>query len=132
MAFFLAIAPWPYADLYPELESHVATKDYSKYNLVQPVVKPDAMTLEEVERELGKASRNFFMHKFQNLDKLTPWKREFMLSVFDILINHSYLSGQMQEMAAGSAQMPEAVRAMLKQVKAHKREIQESTVAPIP
>ncbi len=135
MAFFLAIAPWPYADLYPELEKHVATKDYSKYNLVQPVVKPDAMSLEEVERELGRASRNFFMHKFQNLDRVSAWKREFMLSVFDILINHSYLSGQMQEMAAAGKRMPEEVKAMLKQVSAAKKEIRQGearTFAPIP
>ncbi|WP_211163247.1 B12-binding domain-containing radical SAM protein [Aromatoleum diolicum] len=138
MAFFLAIAPWPYADLYPQLEAHVATKDYSKYNLVQPVVKPDAMTLEEVERELGRAARNFFMHKFQNLDELSTWKREFMLSVFDILINHSYLSGQMQEMAAAGKRMPEEVKAMLRNVNAHRRDLkiqagaEPRNFAPIP
>lgn len=130
MAFFLAIAPWPYADLYPQLKDHVAVKDYSKYNLVQPVVKPDAMTLDEVERQLGLASRNFFMHKFQNLDRLSPWKREFMLAVFDILINHSYLSGDIQAMAAAGKRMPEEVKAMLKTVKAHKQELRG--VAPIP
>ena len=134
MAFFLAIAPWPYADLYPQLEKHVAVKDYSQYNLVQPVVKPDAMTLEEVERELGRASRNFFMHKFQNLDELSDWKREFMLSVFDILINHSYLSNQMQDMAAAK-RMPDEVKAMLKKVSAAKRDFRQGearTFAPIP
>ncbi len=134
MAFFLAIAPWPYADLYPQLEPHVAVKDYSQYNLVQPVVKPEAMTLEEVERELGRASRNFFMHKFQNLDELSDWKREFMLSVFDILINHSYLSNQMQDMASAK-RMPDEVKAMLKKVSAAKRDFRQGearTFAPIP
>ena len=52
MAFFLAIAPWPYAELYPQLEPYVATKDYRKYNLVEPVVKPKNMTLQELERDL--------------------------------------------------------------------------------
>ncbi|GFO70114.1 magnesium-protoporphyrin IX monomethyl ester cyclase [Geomonas limicola] len=118
MGFFLAIAPWPYAELYPELEPYVATKDYRKYNLVEPVIKPKNMTLEELERELGKASQKFFMHKFQNLHKLTPWKQEFMLSVLDLLMNHSYLAGQMKSaMKQEGKEMPPEVRELLKTVK---------------
>jgi anaerobic magnesium-protoporphyrin IX monomethyl ester cyclase len=132
MAFFLAIAPWPYADLYPELKDYVATKDYSKYNLVQPVIKPTAMTIEEVEKELAMASKKFFMHKFENIEKLTPWKQEFMLSVFDILMNHSYLSHQMKDMASQSKKMPESVRNMIKNVKAAKRALSDEPIAPLP
>ena len=132
MAFFLAIAPWPYADLYPELKDYVATRDYSKYNLVQPVVKPANMSIEQVEKELAMASKKFFMHKFQNLEQLTPWKQEFMLSVFDILINHSYLSTQMKDMAAPGNKMPEAVRAMMKKVSAAKRELSNAPIPPLP
>ncbi|WP_210411892.1 B12-binding domain-containing radical SAM protein [Noviherbaspirillum sp. UKPF54] len=132
MAFFLAIAPWPYADLYPELKDYVATKDYSKYNLVQPVVKPTNMTIEEVEKELAMASKKFFMHKFENLDKLTPWKQEFMLSVFDILMNHSYLSHQMRDMTQQSKKMPESVRNMIRNVKAAKRALSNEPIAPLP
>lgn len=72
MAFFLAIAPWPYAELYPQLKEYVGTKDYRKYNLVEPVIKPKGMTMAELERELGKAAQKFYMHKFKNLDELTP------------------------------------------------------------
>ncbi len=117
MAFFLAIAPWPYAELYPELEQYVGTKDYRKYNLVEPVIKPKHMTMEELERELGKAAQKFFMYKFQNLGKLSPWKQEFMLSVFDILINNSYLAGQMRAMMKDGKDMPPEVRQMLQKLK---------------
>ena len=116
MAFFLAIAPWPYAELYPQLEEYVVEKDYRKYNLVEPVIKPKQMSMEELGRELGKAAQKFYMYKFQNLDKLTPWKREFMLSVFDILINNSYLAGQMRAMMKDGKEMPAEVKAMLKSV----------------
>lgn len=116
MAFFLAIAPWPYAELYPQLEEFVFTKDYSKYNLVEPVIKPKNMTMEELELELGKASQKFFMHKFQNLHQLTPWKQEFMVSVLDILINHSYLAGQMKAAMREGKQMPEEVKALMRTV----------------
>uniref|UniRef100_A0A831UC21 Radical SAM protein n=1 Tax=Geobacter metallireducens TaxID=28232 RepID=A0A831UC21_GEOME len=131
MAFFLAIAPWPYAELYPELEKYVATKDYRKYNLVEPVIKPRNMTMEELERQLGRASQKFFMHKFQHLHELSPWKQEFMLSVLDLLINHSYLAGQMKAMLKEGKEMPEEVKALLKTVGKHKH-IPHQAVAPIP
>jgi anaerobic magnesium-protoporphyrin IX monomethyl ester cyclase len=134
MAFFLAIAPWPYAELYPELEQYVATKDYRKYNLVEPVIKPKNMSVEELERELGKAAQKFYMHKFRNLDQLSPWKREFMLSVFDILINNSYLAGQMRAMMKEGKEMPAEVRAILKTVKAAGNICSKELhpIAPIP
>jgi anaerobic magnesium-protoporphyrin IX monomethyl ester cyclase len=134
MAFFLAIAPWPYADLYPQLEEHVATRDYRKYNLVEPVLKPKNMTMEELGRELGKASQQFFMHKFRNLHRLTPWKQEFMVSVLDLLINHSYLAGQMKAAMRDGKEMPQEVKDLLRGVKgAGKGHMDHHpAVAPIP
>nr|WP_243689327.1 radical SAM protein [Geotalea toluenoxydans] len=87
MAFFLAIAPWPYAELYPQLEKYVVTKDYRKYNLVEPVLKPTNMTIDQLEKELGRAAQQFYMYKFQNLNKIRGWKKDFMLAVLDIFIN---------------------------------------------
>jgi anaerobic magnesium-protoporphyrin IX monomethyl ester cyclase len=131
MAFFLAIAPWPYAELYPELEQYVGTKDYRKYNLVEPVIKPKHMSMAELERELGRAAQQFYMHKFRNLDGMSAWKREFMLAVFDILVNNSYLAGQMRAMMKEGKEMPEEVKALIRTVKggvaAH-----HQAIAPIP
>ena len=135
MGFFLAIAPWPYAELYPELEPYVATKDYRKYNLVEPVLKPKNMTMEQLEHELGKASQKFYMHKFQNLHQLSPWKQEFMLSVLDIFINHSYLAGQMRAAMKEGQEMPEEVKKLLRTVKDHVKGAHVDhhlAVAPIP
>lgn len=131
MAFFLAIAPWPYAELYPQLKDYVATTDYRKYNLVDPVLKPKNMTMAELEQELGRAAQNFYMHKFRNLKELTPWKQEFMLAVFRILVSNSYLAGQMQAMAGQGKGMPEEVQALLRSLK---KELPETArnFAPIP
>lgn len=116
MAFFLAIAPWPYADLYPTLEPHIATTDYRRYNLVDPVVKPMAMTTAEVSTALGAAAQRFFMHKFHNLKALSPWKQEFMTAVFSILVNNSYLAGQMRAMAnSGQGAMPPEILEIIRQ-----------------
>jgi anaerobic magnesium-protoporphyrin IX monomethyl ester cyclase len=132
MGFFLAIAPWPYAELYPELEAYVATKDYRKYNLVEPVLKPKNMTVAELELELGKASQKFFMHKFRHLHELSSWKQEFMLSVLDLLIHHSYLAGQMKAaMKEGGAEMPPEVMELIRSVKSHGKP-SPHPVAPIP
>lgn len=131
MAFFLALAPWPYADLYPTLKAYVATKDYRKYNLVEPVIKPSNMTLAELEKELGRAAQKFYMYKFQNLDQLSTWKREFMVAVFDILVNNSYLAGQMTAMAADGRNMPPEVKAILKKMKSLSGSHPKS-FAPIP
>ena len=113
MAFFLALAPWPYAQLYPKLKKYVATKDYRKYNLVEPVLKPVNMTIAEVEKALGDAARTFYMHKFKNLSTLSPWKQEFMLAVFKILANNSYLAKQMHGLANNESTMPLEVKSIL-------------------
>jgi anaerobic magnesium-protoporphyrin IX monomethyl ester cyclase len=119
MAFFLAITPWPYADILDDdiagLASRVATTDYRKYNLVEPVVKPDAMTIDEMRSELHRATGHFFHDKFMNLDKLSPWKRAFMVRVLKLLIEESYLGKEMHQMASG-AKMPDSVRKMLAEI----------------
>ena len=116
MAFFLAITPWPYADIYEELKPFIATTDYRRYNLVEPVIKPKAMTLEEMKSELHRATGHFFHDRFQRLGELTPEKRRFMVIVLKLLIEHSYLGKEMHAMAAGG-EMPPAVRQMLAELR---------------
>ena len=115
MAFFLAIAPWPYSEIYPSLKDHIEVRDYSRYNLVEPVVKPKNMTVQEVQAWLGNASRDFFTHKMHTLDTMTPKKREFMIKVVNIIATSSYLAKTMK------GAMPEEVRRMLEKVKAGSR-----------
>jgi anaerobic magnesium-protoporphyrin IX monomethyl ester cyclase len=107
LAFFLAIAPWPYSEIYPMLKDHIAVRDYSRYNLVEPVVKPNNMTLEEVTSELGRASRDFYLHKMKTLDRMSAKKREFMVKVVHIIATSSYLAGAMK------GAMPEDMKKML-------------------
>lgn len=115
MAFFLAIAPWPYSEIYPSLKDHIEVKDYSRYNLVEPVVKPKNMTLKEVHDWLGNASRDFFTNKMRTLDSMTPKKREFMIKVINIIATSSYLAKTMK------GTMPQEVRRMLEMVNSDSR-----------
>lgn len=110
MAFFLAIAPWPYSEIYPSLKDHIEVWDYSRYNLVEPVIKPKNMTLKEVQDWLGKASREFFTHKMNTLGDMTPKKREFMIKVIHIIATSSYLAKTMK------GTMPEDIKRMLEKM----------------
>lgn len=112
LAFFLAIAPWPYSDIYPILKPYIEVFDYSKYNLVEPVVKPKAMTIDEVRKELGHASRDFYMDKIMNLERLTPKKQKFMVKVTKLISTSSYLAEHMQ------GAMPEEIKRMLSRLEA--------------
>ena len=107
LAFFLAIAPWPYSDIYPELKPYIEVWDYSKYNLVEPVVKPKEMTLEELRNELGRASRDFYMHKLLTLEQMSSHKREFMVKVIKLIATDSYLAKDMK------GTIPEEIKRLL-------------------
>lgn len=115
MAFFLALTPWPYADIHAELADHIATTDYRLYNLVEPVIKPSGMTLDEMRSALFRATGDFFHDRFARLLSMPADKRTYMVSVLKLLIEHSYLGKEMRAMAAHS-RMPEGVKTMLRAV----------------
>lgn len=117
LAFFLAIAPWPYADIYAELKPYIEVFDYSKYNLVEPVVKPKGMSLEELKRELGHAARNFYMNKLSRLGEMSPYKRDFMVTVINLIASNSYLAEQMAGIGDGLGEMPAEVKKYLANLK---------------
>jgi anaerobic magnesium-protoporphyrin IX monomethyl ester cyclase len=60
---FLLIAPWPYADMYDELKDYIEDFDYTKYNLVEPVLKPKAMTREELLQMTLNCYRDLYISK---------------------------------------------------------------------
>ncbi len=96
LAFFLAIAPWPYSDIYRELAPYVEEFDYSKYNLIEPIVKPHNMTREELNKHLLDSFREFYMEKLGKIEEMSEFKKNYMIDVTRLLINDSYLSNQMK------------------------------------
>lgn len=107
LAFFLAIAPWPYSDIYPELAPYIEEFDYSKYNLIEPIVKPVNMTREELNRHLLLAFKEFYMDKLKNLESMSDFKKNYMIDVTRLLINDSYLASQMK------GEMPPEVKQLI-------------------
>jgi len=110
MAFFLAITPWPYSEIYESLEPYIKIRDYSKYNLIEPIVEPHHLSLDEFKEQLNKATRLFYMDKFSKLKEMSDFKRDYMTSVMKLLMEHSYIGSQMKLIKDG---MPEEMRLFL-------------------
>ncbi|MHB9145303.1 MAG: B12-binding domain-containing radical SAM protein [Symbiobacteriia bacterium] len=106
MPHFLTIAPWPYADLYPQLREHVVDFDYSHYNFVVPVVKPKAMTIPEVEQAIVQCYKGFYGDKMRQVQALPDgFKRDYMLRSFRVMMQNSFLH---RLMAGTGAEHPQA------------------------
>ena len=109
LAFFLTIAPWPYADMYPDLEPYIVSRDYEDYNLVAPVVKPIAMTTDELMKMVIDCYRNFYMGKLKRVPTMTKSKRDYFMITMKLLMDNSYLKQHM----GGLGNMPAEVDELL-------------------
>jgi len=115
LAFFLAITPWPYADMYAQVADRVEVHDYSKYNLINPIIKPQGMTRDELAAQLSSAFASFYMGKMRSLPSMPPHKREYLAAVAKLLMQESYLAaevaGAMSGLQKEAAGMPPGVPA---------------------
>ncbi|MBF4510615.1 MAG: cobalamin-dependent protein [Aeromicrobium sp.] len=110
LAFFLTIAPWPYSDIYEGLRPHIESYDYEDYNLVMPVVKPEAMSRDELQRIIIDCYRRFYMGKLARIGSMTKSKRDYFIVTMKLLMENSYLKQYM----GGLGAMPAEVNALLK------------------
>ena len=109
-AHFLAIAPWPYADMYKEMEPYIATKDYTRYNLVDPVIKPRNMTLEEVDRMIIDGYRDFYMGKFMEMmTEKDTFRRDYLMKAMKRMMGHSFIKKKLGMLG----EMPEEIKKIL-------------------
>jgi anaerobic magnesium-protoporphyrin IX monomethyl ester cyclase len=72
--------PWPFAELFQDLEDKVEIRDYSHYNFVTPIIKPDNMTREEVLKGVLRNYARFYSWKFLEYWFVKdPFKRRYLL-----------------------------------------------------
>jgi len=91
-ANFLALTPWPYADGYEEVRPYIRQRDYSKYNLVDPVIEPRNMSLLQVDVALADCYRRFYMGKI--LDVMTmkdDFKRGYLLRATKLFMSSAFV-----------------------------------------
>jgi anaerobic magnesium-protoporphyrin IX monomethyl ester cyclase len=108
---FLLLAPWPYADLYSELEPFIEDHDYSKYNLVEPVIKPEAMTRDQLMKEVLNCYKSYYMRKLPRwvAMKGNDLKRSCLLKGMKAIVENSFLKEHM----SGLGGMPQSVQKMV-------------------
>jgi anaerobic magnesium-protoporphyrin IX monomethyl ester cyclase len=63
MANWNMYTPWPFAELFEDLGDRVEIRDYSKYNFVTPIMKPDEIEREDVLKGVLKNYARFYMRK---------------------------------------------------------------------
>lgn len=86
LAHFLLITPWPYADIYKELEPLIVERDYSKYHLVHPIIQPTNMTREELWEKVIHCFAQFYQLKSkQYLSAPEGFKKNYMLKSIRIM-----------------------------------------------
>ncbi len=109
---FLLLAPWPYADMYESLKSYIEVFDYSKYNLVEPIIKPKAMTRDALMKEVLNCYKKYYMKKLPEWAAMkdNPLKRSCLINGMKAIMDNSFLKDHMQ----GLGGMPDHVVKLLK------------------
>jgi len=111
---FLMLAPWPYADMYEDLKPFIEEWDYSKYNLVVPVIKPKNMTRDEVFREVLNCYRRYYSEKLPRWFAMrgNDLKRSCLLNGMKAIMKNSFLKEHMNSLG----KMPITVEEYVKNI----------------
>jgi anaerobic magnesium-protoporphyrin IX monomethyl ester cyclase len=109
---FLLLAPWPYADMYESLKPYIEVTDYSKYNLVEPVIKPKAMNRDQLMSEVLKCYRQYYMKKVPQWANMkgNDLKRSCLIKGMKAIIENSFLKDHMK----GLGGMPKNMLKLIK------------------
>ena len=111
MAHFLCITPWPYADLWDEMKDNVRVFDYASYNLIEPIVEPDAMTIKELDAAIVRCYRDFYMGKMGDfLAYPDEFRRQYMMSSMKLIMKSSFLVEKIGRLAMPAAMMEKLTR----------------------
>ena len=112
---FLFLAPWPYADLYKELKPYIEEWDYSKYNLVEPIIKPKNMTRDELLQQGLDCYRRYYMRKLPEWAAMkgNDLKRSVLIKGMQAIMKNSFLKDHME----GLGGMPSHVVKLLNKLK---------------
>lgn len=115
---FLLLAPWPYADLYEELEPFIEVWDYSKYNLVEPVLKPKKMNRDELMNEVLNCYKKYYMNKLPEWISMkgNDLKRSCLIKGMKAIMDNSFLKDHMK----GLGGMPKGVMKMMEKLSGEK------------
>ncbi|MCK4762360.1 MAG: cobalamin-dependent protein [Candidatus Aminicenantes bacterium] len=112
---FLLLAPWPYADMYEGLKPYIEVTDYSKYNLVEPVIKPKNMTRDQLMKEVLNCYKTYYMRKLPEWAAMkgNDLKKSVLIRGMKAIVENSFLKDHMK----GLGGMPDHVIKLLDTLK---------------
>jgi len=115
-AHFLAITPWPYTELYKEFEPYIEVRDYSKYNLIEPIATTKTMSLADLDHAMVDCYRKFYMGKMKDfLTEPDPFRRHYLVEAARLIMGSSFIR---KKMATGAG-MPKEIRKMIQKLRNH-------------
>ncbi|WP_416669560.1 magnesium-protoporphyrin IX monomethyl ester anaerobic oxidative cyclase [Egbenema bharatensis] len=80
MANWNMYTPWPFSELFQDVADKVEIRDYSHYNFVTPIIKPDNMTREDLLKAVLHNYARFYGWKFwEYWFEKDPFKRRYLL-----------------------------------------------------
>ena len=91
-AQFIPLTPWPHDAAYDGVRQYVRVQDYSKYNLMDPVIEPKKMSLRQVDAAIMDCYRRFYMGKL--LDVITmkdTFKRDYLMRAMKLMMVNPYI-----------------------------------------
>ena len=87
VAVFPVVTPMPFTPIFQEMKDRIRVWDYSKYNLVTPIVEPVEMSLQDVTKALGRCYMQFYGNKMKEVFALPDgFKRRYMLSALRLMM----------------------------------------------
>jgi anaerobic magnesium-protoporphyrin IX monomethyl ester cyclase len=113
-AHYLAITPWPYAELYKEVEDLIEVDDFSQYNLIEPIIKPHGMTLEQVDLAIIDCYRKFYMPKLAEVMQMKDeFRREYLLRSMKLIMGSSFLAKKFARLGMKPSEIMKQMRSKL-------------------
>ncbi len=99
IANFMAFTPWPYVGLHEAVRPFIQTLDYGRYNLVDPVVQPSAMSLSQIESAINACFRKFNMGKIIDIMTMKDdFRRGYLLRASKLMMGSPFI---MKKLGAG-------------------------------
>ncbi len=110
-AHYLALAPWPYADMYRALEPFIVERDYRKYNLIDPVIKPEHMTVQEIDKAIINCYQSFYMGKLSEIMSMQDaFKKDYLLRSMKLMMSSSFIVEKLGAMGTIPPQVESLIR----------------------
>ena len=96
-ANFFAFTPWPYAEMFADVAEYIRERDYSRYNLVDPVLEPKNMSLLQMEVALADCYRKFYMGKIiEVMTMRDDFKRGYMMRATKLFMGSPFIFKKMR------------------------------------